>query len=184
MHDESDDELVRRIFRGDRRAWDVFYLRHHHHKLRLARHRSRSDADAEDLTAAFWLKVLGAVGSGKTTPSEPGRWMATVFKNTVIDLFGRSAARRHESLHEDPARDTAAWVPDPDDRIHLREIMASVNQRERAVIEGLLRGDSIVEIAGQMGVDESTVRGRIASIRARFEGASPELKRRRMSDNP
>lgn len=179
MRDEVDSLLLRRVFDGDRRAWDEFYLLNHRDMFQRARTLSGSEAEAEDLEAAFWLDVVQVIRRAGEVPREVKPWMFRIMKNNAIDMFVRRASRRREVPHHDPARDESAWTPNPDDRLCLMEFLAIASEVERAVIAGLYDGESVTTIATRLGRDESSVRARIKSIRRWLEGTRTEAKRAR-----
>lgn len=56
-------------------------------------------------------------------------------------------------------------------RVDVRQLVETLTARQRAVCEGLGRGESLTDIGEQLGCSISSVRRAVARIRRRFEGA-------------
>jgi len=164
MTDEDDSTLVQKIRDGDRLAWDQLYRRHQARLLRMARVRTRDESRAEDVVANVWLKVVRGI-DGLRDPGTVWAWICTIFNTTLTDLEGRDRSRHNEVRDEDVGELTEARTPDPDERILIEELLSIANDRERQVLRMHLEGHNPMEIARRLGVDESTVRHRITSMR-------------------
>ena len=82
----SDAELISACRSGDPAAYGVLYERHLAAALRLARQLTRSPADADDVVAETFARVLGAMRRG-FGPSEAFRpYLLTALRRVVIDL--------------------------------------------------------------------------------------------------
>ena len=62
--DAPDLDLINRVRAGDLEAFDPLYRRHRNAALRHARHWTRSEAAAEDLSAESFTRVLYAIRNG------------------------------------------------------------------------------------------------------------------------
>ena len=98
----GDAELLERVRDGDLDAYGVLWERHHEAALGLARQMSRSTADADDLVADAFSRVLTAIGNGNG-PTEAFRpYLLTAVRRRAYDRTSRAA---HEELVEDPGTD-------------------------------------------------------------------------------
>lgn len=83
--DPPDKELIDRVREGDLEAFDPLYRRHRDSALRHARHWTRSEAAAEDLSAESFTRVLYAIrnGNGPTEAFRP--YLLTAMRNVARD---------------------------------------------------------------------------------------------------
>jgi RNA polymerase sigma factor (sigma-70 family) len=83
--DPPDKELIDRVRAGDLEAFDPLYRRHRVSALRHARHWTRSEAAAEDLSAESFTRVLYAIrnGNGPTEAFRP--YLLTAMRNVARD---------------------------------------------------------------------------------------------------
>ena len=83
--DAPDLDLINRVRAGDLEAFDPLYRRHRNAALRHARHWTRSEAAAEDLSAESFTRVLYAIRNGNG-PSEAFRpYLLTAMRNVARD---------------------------------------------------------------------------------------------------
>jgi len=61
--DQSDLELVRRVQRGERGAFDLLVLKYQHKVVKLVARMLRDPAEAEDVAQEAFVKAYRAIGS-------------------------------------------------------------------------------------------------------------------------
>jgi len=167
---ESDEELMAAVARGDERALGTLVERHgpriHAHLARL----TDSVDDADDLLQETWVRV--ARGARTYEPGRPVRpWLFGIASNLARDHFRRRAVRLRAAREPAPPADPGPPLVRPLERLALRERVARLPERLRAVV--LLRvfeEMSEAEMAQALGGPRGTVASRL-------DGALRELKR-------
>jgi RNA polymerase sigma factor (sigma-70 family) len=118
----SDAELISAVRAGDADAYGILYARHYDRVLRLARHIVPAQADAEDVVAETFVKVLAAIkgGSGPTEAFVP--YVLTATRRVA---FAKASDQRTE-LPADSADliGAAGAFPDPAEAVPDRTLIA------------------------------------------------------------
>lgn len=98
----ADADLIRLVREGDADAYGLLYERHVGAATALARQISRNDADADDLVADAFARVLVAIsnGNGPTDAFRP--YLLTAVRRRAYDRTDRAA---REELVQEPAED-------------------------------------------------------------------------------
>jgi RNA polymerase sigma-70 factor (ECF subfamily) len=166
----TDGELIERVARGDRGAFEELYRRYVRAVLGLALRRigdrGRAEDAAQDAFVAIWR-------SARTF--DPGRgpgapWLYAVARNAITDGLRRTPEATAE-LQDGPAGD-----PDPSDRAQqawtawrIHRALEVLPEHERPLIElAYWRGLSQSEIADSLGIPLGTVKTRTRSALARL----------------
>jgi RNA polymerase sigma-70 factor, ECF subfamily len=174
MGDPSDEELMRRIAEGDKRAFALLAPRHAARAIGLARRLTGSGDDAEEIVQEALLRVW----------INAPRWRAeaafrTWFYRIVVNLsLNRRRRAPFAALTE--ASDPADLSPDPAQRLERNETdrqvaaaVASLPARQRLVImltydEGLSNADAAAALdASVSGVEALLVRAK-RTLRAKL----------------
>lgn len=132
----SDAELISAVRAGDADAYGILYERHYARVLRLARRIVPGQADAEDVAAETFVKVLAAIkgGSGPTEAFVP--YVLTATRRVAFD-------KARERRTEIPAggadlTDATGALPDPAetslDRTLIARAFAELPERWAAVL--------------------------------------------------
>lgn len=92
-------------------------------------------------------------------PARPfGAWFYAIARNRVIDGMRRAQRRARLEVPTDVLPEAAA-VPAPERDEQLRAALSHLPPRQRHVIERMkLHGDSVREVAGDLGMSESAVK--------------------------
>jgi RNA polymerase sigma-70 factor (ECF subfamily) len=93
MSSEPIDQLVRRAQQGDTRAVEALYQRYAQPVYRYIYYRVSTAADAEDLTAEVFIKVVEGLPSYRITGAPFEAWLYRIASARVIDH--RRRKRRH-----------------------------------------------------------------------------------------
>lgn len=157
----DEHDLSRRAKSGDRRAFAELYDRHVEAIHRYAFFRTRSEAEAEDVTSEVFHRAL--VAMPRYEPRRPFlAFLYTIARNVVIDRARRQRpqasfedAIAHPS--DDPGPEQRAEVMD--DLRRLRSAIARLTPLQQEIVVLLLEERPVKEIAEITGKAESTVRG-------------------------
>jgi len=184
--DISDAQLVQRVQRGDRRAFDLLVVKYQHKVLKLVGRLIANPAEAEDVAQEAFIKAYRAL---KTFRGDSAfyTWLYRIAINTAKNSLV-SKNRRPMDFNvdlQDPAQhETQARLRDsdtPEALLLTEEIRVTVQQAMQELPEDLrtavtlreLDGLSYEEIADAMDCPVGTVRSRI--FRAR-EAIDKKLK--------
>lgn len=86
MPDQSDDELIRAILRGDVFAGEILCNRYYHYVYNLMCKRTGNPQNAEDLAQEVWMKVFAAITHQKYKPQGKfQQWLNQIISNVHID---------------------------------------------------------------------------------------------------
>jgi RNA polymerase sigma-70 factor (ECF subfamily) len=180
MGDVDEGQLLRRIARGDRGAFDEFYRRTAPWLAVRLRRRCADDDIVAEVMQESYLAVWQAASSyvGLSDPSagggSAGGWLWTIASRRLIDAF-RRRARQREALIAEPARSEPAaedevlgGIPDA----ALTAALARLGPELHAVLQLMvLDGLTARETAGLLGVPEATVRTRVRRARLHLRRA-------------
>jgi RNA polymerase sigma-70 factor (ECF subfamily) len=184
--EQSDLELVRRVQRGERGAFDLLVLRYQHKVVKLVARLLRDPAEAEDVAQEAFVKAYRAIGSFRGD-SAFYTWLYRIAVNTARNTMA-SRQRRPVDYEADLSESQQSAVEsrmrhvDTPEAVALTdEIHRTVNRAVEELPEDLrtaiilreIEGLSYEEIAEAMDCPVGTVRSRI--FRAR-EAIDRDLK--------
>ncbi|WP_305788409.1 RNA polymerase sigma factor [Symbioplanes lichenis] len=169
MRDE--EELVRRVARGDRQAFDEFYRRTSPWLTVRLRRRCADEDVIADVLQETYLAVWRAAGgfAGSAASGSAVGWVWTIAANRLVDAFRRRA--RHNQpppvALADPAAPAAeeealAGRVGQDLELALLRLPADLRLVLRAMV---LDGLSVRETSVLLGVPEGTVKTRARRAR-------------------
>lgn len=167
----DEGELLHRIARGDRRAFDELYRRTSPWlAVRLRRRCADQDVVAEVLQETY-LAVWRSAGSSAYASAEGSAlgWMWTIAAHRLIDAFRRRARRERvpavrifETVA--PAAEDEALAGEMD--THLEQALLALPAELRAVLRAMvLDGLTTRETSLLLGVPEGTVKTRARRAR-------------------
>ncbi|WP_433116881.1 RNA polymerase sigma factor [Micromonospora sp. CA-246542] len=167
----DEQELVRRVARGDRRAFDELYRRTAPWlEVRLRRRCADPDVVADVLQETY-LAVWRAAGSftGDQVSGSAVGWLWTIAAHRLVDAFRRrSRQARVPQVHP-----VETVVPAAEDEAlagrvgqELEQALAVLPPEVRAVLRAtVLDGFTVRETSVLLGVPENTVKSRIRRAR-------------------
>ena len=182
MAGDSDQQLVKRVQEGDKKAFDLLVLKYQHRIAGLVS-RFVSDSDeVQDVTQEAFIKAYRAMGNFRGD-SQFYTWMYRIAINTAKNhLVSRSRRPQNNAVDIDDAEyyESATKLKDiatPERNIMTEQLKDSVNASIKALPEDLrsaltLReydGLSYEEIADVMNCPVGTVRSRIFRAREAVE---------------
>ncbi|MEV0729533.1 RNA polymerase sigma factor [Polymorphospora sp. NPDC050346] len=170
MTEIGDGELLRRVGRGDRRAFEAFYARHAPWLSLRLRRRCRDPELARELLQETFLAVWRAGGSYRGDGEVVG-WVWSIAVRRLIDA-GRREQVRPQTV-ELPDEALLTWSPSAEEEAmtdtydaRLEVALRSLAPELRAVLQAtVLDGLTVREAAVVLGLPEGTVKTR--ALRAR-----------------
>lgn len=182
----ADDELVTRVQRGDKRAFDLLVLKYQHRIVKLVSRYVRNPSDALDVTQEAFIKAYRALGNFRGE-SAFYTWLYRIAINTAKNHLSALGRRPREADVTGPDGDALSLdelqsdLDTPEKSLLVDEIKQTILRTMAALPEDLrtaitlreMEGLSYEEIAEAMDCPIGTVRSRI--FRAR-EALDAQLK--------
>ena len=172
IHVTSDENLIREIARGDKRAMRVLYARHNVRVYRFIVRLVGDNSIAEDLVSEVFLDVWRKAGQFEGR-SQASTWLLAIarykalsqLRSRPVDQLDESAA---ETI-EDPA-DTPEEAMGKKHRGELlRRCLEQLSPGHREVVDLVYYHEkSMEEVAVILGIPEATVRTRMFYARKRL----------------
>ena len=168
MHQEmtaTDEELMARVARGDRRALESLYRRHSPWIAgRLAAATSSRDLAEEALQDAFmsvWHSASSYRGEG-----DVAAWLWGIARRRLISL-GRKRTDVPEQLVAPDVPGVDEAVLSRDEAQRVRAAVDRLPRDQREAIEGVVFEDRpVVDVARSLGVPVGTIKSRLHRARA------------------
>ena len=162
-------QLVRCARAGDASAIEELLAVLRPPLLSFFRRRLSADA-AEDLVQRALVRIGGAVA--RIDPERADVYISTVARNLLRTAYRAEARDRSRAGLDDPSHLESNGLP-VDTRVEYMELVRAVHRAcltmrpgLREVAEGILRGESAVDLARQLDVSPITVRTRLMRVRA------------------
>jgi RNA polymerase sigma-70 factor (ECF subfamily) len=130
----ADEEIVRRVLAGDKRAFGELVERHKDKSMTLALRMLKDREEAEEALQDAFIRVYHALPRFEWKASF-STWLYRIVYNVCASSLGKRSERFHVSLNdeEDEKLDMPSEEPSPDAVIEFREIRTAVTED----IEGL-----------------------------------------------
>jgi RNA polymerase sigma-70 factor (ECF subfamily) len=166
---DPDGELVVRVARGDRGAFETLYRRYVRSVYALALRRLGQRESAEDAVQETFAAVWRSARTYRPERGAAAPWLFSIARNAMVDRL-----RARVVLAEPP--DTADDGPGPPDRAErdwlswrVHRALEALPETEREVLAlAYWGGRSQSEIAAQLGIPLGTVKTRTRSGLARL----------------
>ena len=148
--------LVARARAGDQEAWDQIVERYAALIWRTcARHRLFG-ADADDVGANVWLRLVERLDSIREPAALPG-WLATTTRNECLQLLKakqRQVPVEEAELPDDEAAASDEWLLREERHIALRAAFAALSQRCHTLLALLFRDPppAYAEVSQRLGI--------------------------------
>jgi RNA polymerase sigma-70 factor (ECF subfamily) len=186
----EDRRLVRRMLRGDERAFDEFFAGYFQRLFRFALRRVGDSDAAEDIVQA---SLVVAMTKLHTWRGEAAlfTWLCTLCRHELSAYWRRAGRREETTLVEDAPEiratleSLAAGAEGPDRELERREIARQVQLtldflpgRYGDVLEWkYILGLSVAEIAARLGTTEKAAESTLTRARQAFRTAFGALAR-------
>jgi RNA polymerase sigma-70 factor (ECF subfamily) len=176
---DIDAELVARVQRGDKKAFDLLVMKYQRKIMRLLSRMIRDQSEIEDVAQEAFIKAYRALPQFRGE-SAFYTWLYRIAINTARNWMASSSRRpsapnavENEDGETFNETDNLSDISTPESMVATREIAETVN----AAIEGLpeelrtaivlreIEGMSYEDIAQSMGCPIGTVRSRIFRAR-------------------
>ncbi|MBW3622356.1 MAG: sigma-70 family RNA polymerase sigma factor [Armatimonadetes bacterium] len=182
--DETDRMLIQAARSGDRRAFDKLVTRHYPRVYRILSRLLGRPEDAEDaaqeVMIAAWRNLPCFRGDSAFTT-----WLHSVTVHRGYSA-GRSLFRRNtvameeipaDAVSRDPAAGPEGMAERHEDAGRLRHALSRLPEQQRLIATLYYYGEaSCREIAEELGIQESTVRGQLRRARERLRRLLPEMQ--------
>lgn len=173
----EDRELLSRIARRERPAFDTLYRRYYrrmfHFALRVVRREEIADEVVDDAMFAVWTQA-GTFEGGSSVST----WLFGIAYRQALKALERD--RKHARVDSDDELLGQVLDPDPaidpqmaalirDDNARLHEAIDALGEHHRVVVELTALGHSYGEIAEAIGCPENTVKTRMFHARQQLK---------------
>lgn len=169
--DRSDREAAERARQGDHEAYAQLMRQHQNRIFRHLLNLTGSREEALELSQEVFLKAWQALPEWRPD-AQFHTWLYRIASNLAYDLLRRRRIVSYEPLAED--WDAPADEAGPQQRLQARQGLAALDaalarlpadQREIVLLREV-EGLSYDELAATLGIDEGTVKSRLARARA------------------
>ncbi|MBL8488796.1 MAG: sigma-70 family RNA polymerase sigma factor [Rhodocyclaceae bacterium] len=175
--DDADEALALRARSGEREAFASLVRRHQDRVFGFLLRMLGNREDAMDLTQDAFLKAWNAL-PGWRPEARFTTWLFQIARNAALDLLRRRGSLQFVSLDDPPqqgdAQDPRDAGPLPEERLADRQRIDLLQRALAALPAGYreilllreLENMSYTEIAATLGIQEGTVKSRLARARA------------------
>ena len=171
--DQTDQNLVRAIAEGDKRAMQVLYRRHDVRVYRFVLRLTNDASLAEDLVSEVFIAAWRQAGGFKAK-SQVSTWLLAIARHKALSALTR---RRDEQLSDDvadlipdPADDAETMIEDRDRSAIIRKCLSQLSSDHREVIDLVYYHEkSVEEVAEIIHAPANTVKTRMFYARKRME---------------
>jgi len=168
----TDESLVARIAKGDRRALQILYCRHNVFIYRFVLRFLSDEASAEDVVSDVFLAVWRRAERFEGR-SQVSTWLLAIARNKALS---RMRARTTEPLDEEIAESVEDLADDPEvtlqkeqRRAILQDCLTQLSAVHREIVDLVYyHGKKIEEAATILGVPLNTVKTRMFYARKRI----------------
>jgi RNA polymerase sigma-70 factor, ECF subfamily len=170
-HETSDAELLARVGRRDREAFEILYGRYVRPVFSLALRRLGDRGHAEDAVQEAFAAVWRSASTYRPERGAAGGWLYTVARNAIVDRLRRNGPAADAELPElvSPERGPGEQAEASYVGWRVHRALEELQPREREVIElAYWSGMSQSEVAEYLGIPLGTVKTRTRSGLARL----------------
>lgn len=155
-------ETLQRAQRGDPEAITALYQAHVSQIYRYVAYRVPSDADAEDLTAEVFVKMVEGLPTYQSTGAPFASWLYSIASARVIDFRRRTTRRPQAELSDTLAADDPtpeANLQEVEEVRTVREALRQLSDEQQAVLVlRFIERKSHQEVAEVIGKSETAVK--------------------------
>lgn len=180
---DTDEQLVARVQKGDKRSFDLLVLKYQHKVLALVRRFVKDQAEAEDVAQEAFIKAYRAISNFRGD-SAFYTWLYRIAVNTAKNALDARKRRPAADIDIDEVEDFAfsdglRVEENPESLLATQDVYRVVEETLAALPDELRRalmlrefdGLAYEEIAEVMGCPIGTVRSRIFRAREAIDEA-------------
>jgi RNA polymerase sigma-70 factor, ECF subfamily len=176
-HVSDDRELLVRIARQDRRAFEVLYRRYYRRVFHFVARLVRQEAAAEEVVSDTMFAVWQGAGSFEGA-SSVSTWMLGIAYRQAMKLLEKNRKHRVVDSDDEALAATVDAHPDADPELAaisdsysalLQKGMSGLQEHHRVVVELTAMGHSYGEISQIVGCPENTVKTRMFHARLQLK---------------
>lgn len=179
LQDDPDLEAVRRLVRGDQRAFQVLYDRYFPRVYDFVQARLRNRADTEETVQEVFINLLSSVDSFRGE-APFGAWVFGVTRRTVASRFKRKQHTTVPLADDDtsePVHPSVAQSPGPHEAYEFQErldrmaetAMRDLTEDQRELFRlHHLQHHSIQKIARMLNKSEDSIKSNLYRARKRL----------------
>lgn len=180
---DTDEQLVARVQKGDKRSFDLLVLKYQHKVLALVRRYVKDHAEAEDVAQESFVKAYRAIGSFRGD-SAFYTWLYRIAVNTAKNTLDARKRRPASDVDIDEVEDYAfsdalRVEENPENLLATQDLHHAVeatlaslpDELRQALMLREFDGLSYEEIADVMACPIGTVRSRIFRAREAIDEA-------------
>ena len=163
--------IISRAQQGDETARGELVSRLWPRLVSMARYYARCwREDHEDLLGEGWCAVFNALGETDIDIGQPEQFLLERARCRMLDYVkwaGRRRSSGQDTDHDAPAQaDVAAHVVE---RVLIAELTEALSDTQRAILTGLLNGETWREVAATIGSSSANVAYHVRQIRKRAQ---------------
>ena len=162
----GDERLFEQIRRGNHRAFEALYERHHQGLYGFCRHMLSSTHEAEEAVQLTFVAAWDALTAGER-PERPKPWLYGIARHRCLTLLRQ---RREDRGEDEPDEaPTPALAEEIERRSELRDLLSGVSRlpepQRTALVLFALSGHPQADVAQVIGCDEPRVRALVYQAR-------------------
>ena len=166
-----ESELIVLAQQGDQAAYGVLVRRHQDRIYRHLLNLTGSREEALELAQQAFIEAWQALPNWRPN-AQFHTWLYRIASNAAIDVLRRRKVVRFVPLDDD--HDAPADQPGPEAQLQARQSLRALDaalarlppQQREIVLLREVEGLSYAELAATLGIDEGTVKSRLARARA------------------
>lgn len=178
--DESDEQVIDRISRGDREAVRALYRRYGRLVYGVALQVVRDPSAAEEVAQDVFMRAWEKAGTYRAEKAKVSTWLMRITRNRAIDVVRqRGPAGSQTSTWDDLASAADPAAPDPGERAarsecdeDLRTAVAGLPDEQRVALDlAFFKGLTHQGIAEALREPLGTVKTRIRDAMRKLRGS-------------
>lgn len=160
----TDDELLRRLARGDEDSLGALYDRHADGLLGLALKLLRDRQEAEDAVHDLFVEVWQRAGEYDPRRASVRTWIAMRLRSRCLDRLRRAKLRRDKTPEPVATAERPEAIERAADEPTVRAALAALGEPQREVVLLCYFGGlTSTEIAERLSIPSGTVKSRLRS---------------------
>ena len=180
--EQLDEELVARVQKGDKAAYDILVIRYQHKIIQLVNRYVKDHSEAQDVAQETFIKAYRALGSFRGD-SAFSTWLHRMTVNQVLMHFRRRTVKNERTSDDgEMPEQTVLGTANPGkmqviDRIALKNAIAELPDGYRNVfILHDVNGFEHEEVAKRLGISVGTSKSQLHKARLKLRALLVQVK--------